>query len=440
MTSREFQRRRKQLMEMMGEKSVAILPAAPVRMRNRDVEYDYRQDSDFYYLSGFPEPESLLVLVPGRAHGEYILFCRENDKEMETWNGPRAGQEGAVQDYGADDSFPIDDVDDILPGLLEDKERVFYTMGAHPDFDQRLIGWVNRLRKQARAGIHTPGEFVSLDHLLHEMRLYKSSAELKAMRRAAEISCLAHRRAMQTCRPGMKEYQVEAELEYIFHREGALGPAYASIVGGGANACILHYVENRATLKNGDLLLIDAGAEYDYYAADISRTFPVNGRFSRAQRSLYELVLEAQQAAIEQVRPGNHWNDPHKAAVQVLTEGLVALGLLQGKVAKLIESEAYREFYMHRTGHWLGMDVHDVGDYKVDDEWRLLEPGMTLTVEPGLYVAGNNNRIDKKWWNIGIRIEDDVLVTRDGHEVLTEDAPKQVADIEALMGAKRNAA
>jgi Xaa-Pro aminopeptidase len=440
MTSREFQRRRKHLMEMMGEKSVAILPAAPVRMRNRDVEYDYRQDSDFYYLSGFPEPESLLVLVPGRAHGEYILFCRENDMEMETWNGPRAGQEGAVQDYGADDSFPIDDVDDILPGLLEDKERVFYTMGAHPDFDQRLIGWVNRLRKQARAGIHTPGEFVSLDHLLHEMRLYKSSAELKAMRRAAEISCLAHRRAMQACRPGMKEYQVEAELEYIFHREGALGPAYASIVGGGANACILHYVENRATLKNGDLLLIDAGAEYDYYAADISRTFPVNGRFSRAQRSLYELVLEAQQAAIEQVRPGNHWNDPHKAAVQVLTEGLVALGLLQGNVAKLIESEAYREFYMHRTGHWLGMDVHDVGDYKVDDEWRLLEPGMTLTVEPGLYVAGNNNRIDKKWWNIGIRIEDDVLVTRDGHEVLTEDAPKQVADIEALMGAKQNAA
>jgi len=440
MTSREFQRRRKHLMEMMGEKSVAILPAAPVRMRNRDVEYDYRQDSDFYYLSGFPEPESLLVLVPGRAHGEYILFCRENDKEMETWNGPRAGQEGAVQDYGADDSFPIDDVDDILPGLLEDKERVFYTMGAHPDFDQRLIGWVNRLRKQARAGIHTPGEFVSLDHLLHEMRLYKSSAELKAMRRAAEISCQAHRRAMQVCRPGMKEYQVEAELEYIFHREGALGPAYASIVGGGANACILHYVENRATLKNGDLLLIDAGAEYDYYAADISRTFPVNGRFSRAQRSLYELVLEAQQAAIEQVRPGNHWNDPHKAAVQVLTEGLVALGLLQGSVAKLIESEAYREFYMHRTGHWLGMDVHDVGDYKVDDEWRLLEPGMTLTVEPGLYVAGNNHRIDKKWWNIGIRIEDDVLVTRDGHEVLTEDAPKQVADIEALMGAKQNAA
>lgn len=432
MNPKEFKRRRKHLMEMMGEKSVAILPASPIRMRNRDVEYKYRPDSDFYYITGFPEPESVAVLVPDRGHGEYILFCRENDPEMETWNGRRAGQDGAVSEYGADDSFPIDDIDDILPGLLEGSERVFYTMGTHPDFDQRLIGWVNRLRKQARAGIHTPGEFVSLDHLLHEMRLYKSSAEIRAMRQAAEISAQAHCRAMQVCHPGMKEHQIEAELIHTFMTGGSLSPAYASIVGGGANGCVLHYVENRDTLKKGDLLLIDAGAEYDYYAADISRTFPVSGKFNRPQRSLYELVLEAQLAAIEAVRPGNHWNDPHKVAVKVLTEGLVSLGLLKGSVKKLIEKEAYRAYFMHRTGHWLGMDVHDVGDYKVADEWRLLEAGMTLTVEPGLYIAAGS-KAAKKWWNTGIRIEDDVLVTKQGCEVLSSGVPKQPDEIEALM-------
>ncbi|MCG6887222.1 MAG: Xaa-Pro aminopeptidase [Proteobacteria bacterium] len=434
MNAKEFKRRRKHLMEMMGDKSVAILPSSPVRLRNRDVEYKYRPDSDFYYLTGFPEPESVAVLVPNREHGEYILFCRENDPEMETWNGRRAGQNGAVSEYGADDSFPIDDIDDILPGLLEGAERVFYTMGTHPDFDQRLIGWVNRLRKQSRAGIHTPGEFVSLDHQLHEMRLYKSSAEIQAMRQAAAISAEAHRRAMQICQPGMKEYQIEAELGHTFMTEGALSHAYASIVGGGANGCVLHYVENRSTLKNGDLLLIDAGAEYDYYASDISRTFPVNGKFSRAQRSLYELVLEAQLAAIEQVKPGNHWNDPHEAAVKVLTKGMVSLGLLKGSVKKLIEKEAYREYFMHRTGHWLGMDVHDVGDYKVEDDWRLLEAGMTLTVEPGIYIAAGS-KAAKKWWNTGIRIEDDVLVTKKGCEVLSDGVPKQPDEIEALMAA-----
>lgn len=433
MTQKEFQRRRRHLMDLMGEQSVAILPAAPVRYRNRDVEYPYRQDSDFYYLTGFPEPEAVMVLVPGRAHGEYILFCREKDEKMEIWHGKRAGQEGAVAEYGADDSFPIDDIDDILPGLLEDKTRVFHTMGAHPDFDSRVIGWVNRLRKLARAGVHTPGEFISLDHHLHEMRLFKSAAELKAMRKAADISIAAHIRAMQVCRPGMKEYQIAAELNYVFQREGAAGPAYESIVGGGANACVLHYVTNRDTLRKGDLLLIDAGAEYDYYAADISRTFPVSGKFSRAQRSLYDLVLEAQQAAIEAVRPGNHWNDPHDAAVRVLTEGMVKLGLLKGAVKTLIEKEKYRRFYMHRTGHWLGMDVHDVGDYKVDDEWRVLEPGMVLTIEPGLYVTGGDAGVPKKFWNTGIRIEDDVLVTKDGCEVLTAGAPKAPADIEAVM-------
>ncbi len=433
MNAKEFSQRRKRLMQIMDEDSIAILPAAPVRMRNRDAEYPYRPDSDFYYLTGFPEPEAVAVISPGRKHAEYILFCRENDKEMEIWNGPRAGQEGAVEMYGADDSFPIDDIDDILPGMLENKARVFYTMGTHPDFDQRLIGWVNRLRKQSRAGIHTPSEFVALEHQLHDMRLYKSAGEVKAMRKAAKISARAHRIAMQACKPGLKEYQVEAEILHHFMKEGARSPAYSSIVGGGANGCILHYVENQATLNDGDLLLIDAGAEYEYYAADITRTFPVNGKYSNAQRSLYELVLDAQYAAIEEVKPGNHWNQPHEAAVNVLAKGMVKLGLLKGSVKKIIAEQKYRDFYMHRTGHWLGMDVHDVGDYKVEEEWRVLEPGMVLTVEPGIYVSADHKGLAKKWHNIGIRIEDDVLVTKTGHDVLSKDAPKDVAEIEAIM-------
>lgn len=433
MTNKEFERRRKRLMQVMGEDAVAILPTAPICIRNRDVEYSYRPDSDFYYLTGFPEPEAVVVFVPGRAHGEYILFCRENDPEMEVWTGTRAGQEGAVSQYGADDSFPIDDIDDILPGLLEEKEQVYYTMGTHPDFDQRLIGWVNRLRQKARTGVHSPNEFVSLDHTLHDMRLYKSNAEIKAMRKAAAISVKAHIRAMRACRPGMKEYQLEAELRHTFMQDGARFPAYDPIVAGGANACVLHYVTNQDTLQDGDLLLIDAGGEYDYYAADISRTFPVNGKFSKAQRALYELVLEAQGAAIEKVKPGNHWDEPHEAAVKVLLKGLVGLGVLKGTVKNALKNETYKRFYMHRTGHWLGMDVHDVGDYKVGGEWRVLEPGMTLTVEPGLYIRAGSKGVAKKWWNIGIRIEDDVLVTKTGNEVLSAGLPSTVKDIEALM-------
>lgn len=435
MSNQEFSRRRKHLMQSMGEGAIAILPAAPARFRNRDSEYPYRPDSDFYYLTGFPEPEAVMILKPGREHGEYILFCRERDPKSEIWVGPRAGQEGAVSQYGADDSFPIDDMDDILPGLLEGVDRVFYTMGNHSAFDKRLIDWVNHLRKQSRAGVHTPGEFIALDHLLHDMRLIKSSHELKAMRKAAAISAAAHCRAMQTCKPGMWEYQIEAELLHSFMQQGARFPAYSSIVGGGANACTLHYVDNRDKLKNGDLLLIDAGAEYDYYAADISRTFPVNGRFSPAQRDLYQVVLDAQLAAIEQVKPGNHWNDPHEAAVRVITEGLVSLGILKGKVGNLIEKEKYKSLYMHRTGHWLGMDVHDVGDYKIDDEWRQLEAGMVMTVEPGLYIPAGSKGVAEKWWDIGIRIEDDVLVTKQGHEILTAGVPKDIDAIESLMAA-----
>ncbi len=364
MDAREFPKRRKRLMDMMGDDSVAIIPTAPVRMRNRDIEFPFRPDSDFYYLTGFGEPEAVLVLIPDRHNGEYVLFCRERDEKMETWNGHRAGLEGACEIYGADDAFPIDDLDDILPGLLEDRERIYYTMGNDAAFDQRVVGWVNQVRKEARKGVHAPDEFVSLTHILHEMRLYKSRAEIKAMRTAAKIAAAAHKRAMQACRPGITEYQIEAEMLHEFIRRGARSPAYPPIIGGGANSCILHYTENTEILEEGDILLIDAGAEYDNYASDITRTFPVSGKFSRDQRAVYDLVLEAQLAAIEEVRPGNHWNDPHEAAVKVLTEGMVALGILEGRPKTLIKEQAYSRYYMHRTGHWIGMDVHDVGDYR----------------------------------------------------------------------------
>ena len=419
-------------MQHMGG-GVAIIPTSPVQVRNRDVDYLFRPDSDFYYLTHFPEPEAVMVLVPDRPQGEYILFCRERDPEKEVWDGYRAGIEGACEKYGADDAFPINDIDEILPGLLENRDKVFCNIGRYPDFDKRLMGWVNDVRAKSRNGVHAPGEFVDLDHIVHEMRLFKRADEVKTMRRAAKISAQAHMRAMQVCKPGMYEYQVEAELLHEFRRNGSPYPAYPPIVGGGANGCILHYIENNTQLKNGDLLLIDAGCELDGYASDITRTFPVNGKFSAEQQALYEIVLAAQHAAIEQVRPGNHWNDPHEAAVKVLVDGLLDLKLLKGKAEDIIEQQTYRKFYMHRTGHWLGMDVHDVGDYKVDGIWRLLEPGLVLTVEPGLYIADGEKGVDERWWNTGIRIEDDVLVTREGNEVLSIDAPKAVDDIEALM-------
>jgi Xaa-Pro aminopeptidase len=433
MKQTEFKRRRRQLMQMMGPGSVAILPAAPEVVRNRDVHYPYRPDSDFYYLTGFPEPEAIAVLIPGRKQAEYVLFCRERDEKRERWDGPRVGQEKAVQEFGADDSFPITDCEEILPGLLEACTRVFYAMGSNPDLDKRLADWVNQIRGKSRTGVHGPVEFIALDHYLHEMRLYKSAAEVQRMRHAAKITAAAHVRLMQTCRPGMHEYELEAEFIHECASRGARFQAYPSIVGGGGNACVLHYVDNRDELKDGDLVLVDAGCEYGYYASDITRTFPVNGRFNPAQRAIYELVLAAQEAAIAKVKPGNHWNDPHDTAVRTITKGLVDLGLLKGMVTRLIKEQAYAKFYMHRTGHWLGMDVHDVGDYKVDGTWRELEPGMTLTVEPGIYIPAGTRGVPKKFWNIGIRIEDDVLVTGDGHEVLTRDAPKAVAEIEALM-------
>jgi Xaa-Pro aminopeptidase len=432
MTKKEFAKRRQQLMDIMGPNSIAILPNADISARNRDVDYPFRSDSNFHYLSGFDEPESVIVIVPGRPHGEYLLFCRERNLEKEIWDGYRAGQEGAISNFDADDSYPINDLDDILPGLLEGREKVFYTMGNIPSFDQRLVGFLNHLRKASRQGKHSPTEIIELDHSLNELRLFKSSAEIKAMRQAAEISAQAHIRAMQFTQPGHWEYQVEAEIIHEFMKNDCRSPAYPSIVGGGENGCILHYIENNHKLKNNDLLLIDAGAEYDYYAGDITRTFPVNGKFTPSQKALYTIVLNAQKAAIAAVKPGNHWNQPHEEAVRVLTAGLLDIGLLKGKLEDLIENDAYREFYMHRTGHWLGMDVHDVGDYKVGGEWRVLEPGMVLTVEPGLYIR-DLDHVAKKWHFTGIRIEDDVLVTKTGHEVLSASAPKEIADIEALM-------
>ena len=432
MTQTEFKRRRNQLMKMIGKGSIAILSSAQQQVRNRDVDYPFRQDSDFLYLTGFSEPQAVLVLIPGRKHGETILFCRENDPEQETWHGRRAGQQGAIEQYGADDSFPIDDIDDILPGMLEGRQKVFHFMGRYPEFDQQLMGWVNQIKAKSRSGAHVPYEYVALDHLLYDMRLYKSRAEIALMKKAAKISVAAHKRAMKTCKPGKYEYSIEAEYNHEFTLNNAQH-AYPPIVGGGANGCILHYNENDQRLNDGELLLIDAGCEVEGYASDITRTFPINGVFSPAQRAIYDIVWRAQQAAIKKVQPGNHWNDPHRAAVRVITKGLMDLKLLKGTLAKLIKEEAYRKFYMHRTGHWLGLDVHDVGDYKVGDQWRLLEAGMVLTVEPGIYIPARSKGVNKKWWNIGIRIEDDVLVTKQGNEVLSAALPSKMKDIEALM-------
>ncbi|OUD16032.1 Xaa-Pro aminopeptidase [Thioflexithrix psekupsensis] len=433
MDKQEFVLRRQELMNIVGDGGIALLPSAPEAIRNRDVHYPYRPDSDFYYLTGFPEPEALMVLIPGRAQGEFLLFCRERNPEQETWHGRRAGLEGACDKYGADDAFPITDIDDIVPGLMESRRRVYYPMGCYPEFDTHVMAWMNQLRQAARRGVNPPEEVIALDHVLHEMRLFKSKAEITAMRQAAAIAISGHLRAMRCCRPNGNEADVEAELLYEFARLGSKSTAYPSIIGGGANGCILHYTENNARLNAGDLLLIDAGAEFDYYASDITRTFPVNGTFNSAQKEVYEWVLAAQLAAIEQVRPDRHWNDPHDAAVRVLSEGLLAMGILQGNIETVIKEEQYKRFYMHRTGHWLGMDVHDVGDYKIDEQWRLLEAGMVLTVEPGLYIPAGSRGVDPKYWNIGIRIEDDVLVTAQGHEVLTAAMPKTIDAIEAVM-------
>jgi Xaa-Pro aminopeptidase len=432
--AREFVRRRRQLMRIAGDDAILVLPAAPERIRSRDTHYPYRQDSDLWYLTGFPEPEAVLVLVPGRKHGETILFCRERDPEREGWDGPRSGPEGAVERFALDDAYPIDDLDEILPGLLEGRSRVYYHFGRDTEFDLKLIGWLNRVRAQVRSGAQPPHEFLELGHLLDELRLFKSPAELKLMQRAADISVKAHEAAMRAARPGMREYELQAEIERVFRMHDAT-PAYGSIVGAGGNACVLHYVANTAQSQDGDLVLVDAGAEYRNYASDITRTFPVNGRFGKEQRLLHDLVGAAQDAALALARPGVPYESGHEAAVRTLTEGLLRLGLLKGTLEKNIADGQYKRFYRHKTGHWLGLDVHDVGDYRIDGDSRLLEPGMVFTIEPGLYVAPGDTTVAAKWRGIGIRTEDDVLVTKDGARMITAKLARSADEIEAFMAA-----
>jgi Xaa-Pro aminopeptidase len=422
-------------MRMAGEDAILILPAAPERIRSKDTTYPYRQDSDFWYLTGFAEPEAVLVLVPGRKHGESLLFCRERDPEREAWDGPRAGQDGAVSDFGMDDAYPIADLDEILPGLLEGRGRVYYHFGRDKDFDLSLIGWVNRVRARMRQGAEPPHEFLELGHLLHELRLFKSAAEVKLMQHAADVACAAQLAAMRATRAGAREFEVEAALQYVY-RSNNCAPAYEPIVGAGANGCVLHYRANDAEMKAGELLLVDAGAEYAGYASDITRTWPVSGRYSKEQRALYQLVLDAQHAAMAQARPGRPWIAGHEAAVSVLTEGLLSLGLLKGTLKANLASGDYRRFYMHKTGHWIGLDVHDVGEYKVAGDFRELEPGMAFTVEPGLYIAPDSKGVPPKYQGIGIRIEDDVLITKDGHRNLTAGVPKEIDEVESVMAEK----
>ena len=427
----EFAKRRRQVLDMVREGGIAVIPSAPERVRSRDTHYAYRPDSDFYYLTGFSEPDAVAVLIPSGKHGEFVLFCRDRDPERELWDGARSGPDGAMLNYGADNAFPISDIDDILPGMLERSERVYYPIGISHEFDHRILAWINDLNAN-RQRSHAPSEIVALGHLLHEMRLFKSRSEIGLMRRSAQIAVSAHARAMQACRPGMYEYELEAEYLHEFRRAGAQC-SYLPIVAGGTNACVLHYTANDQVLKEGDLVLVDAGCELGMYASDITRTFPVSGEFSEPQRELYEIVLSANRLATEAAIAGNHWNDPHDVAVKEVTRGLRALGLLEGRLPSLVRDGEYRKYFMHRTGHWLGMDVHDVGDYKIDDTWRLLEPGMVMTIEPGIYVGVNVRGAAKRWKGIGIRIEDDVVVTRQGPDVLTRKLPSAVAEVEALM-------
>jgi len=428
----EFTKRRAQLMEIAGEGSVIIVRSAPQKIRNNDAHYPYRQDSDFLYLSGFSEPDAMMVLLPEVKGGRSIMFCRERDRRREMWDGVMVGTEGVVDQFGFDQSFPISEMEKRLPGLLHDRERIFYDLGKHPDFDHLLIGWMNDFRAKTRKKFMAPDEIIALDHSLHEMRLFKSRTEISAMRKSARIAASAHQRAMQVCKPGMNEAEIHAELLHTFVRNQCEA-SYIPIVGGGRNACVLHYVSNRDQLNDGDLLLIDAGAEYHGYASDITRTFPVNGSFSGPQRDLYEVVLAAQLNAIDEVREGNPWEHVHETAVQVATQGMIDLGILKGGLEEALEEEHFKDYYVHNTGHWLGLDVHDVGEYEIDGHSRVLEPGMVLTVEPGIYIPESASAIDETWRGMGIRIEDNVVVTRNEADVLTSDICKTMDEIEALM-------
>jgi Xaa-Pro aminopeptidase len=416
----------------MGPDSVAVIPAAREVTRSNDTEYRFRQDSDFYYLTGFNEPDAVAVVAPSREE-RFTLFVRPRDREKETWTGRRAGVEGARERYGADAAFAVEEFAEKLTELLDGAHTLYYRLGGNAEFDQTVIRQLARMRALGWRKVRPPQTITDPGVLLHEMRLVKTEEEVALMQRAADIGSEAHREAMRAARPGAKEYEIEALIEYVFRRSGAAGPAYNSIVGAGVNATILHYVNNDAELADGDLLLIDAGAEYEGFASDITRTFPVNGRFDAAQRELYQLVLDCQEECIRMVRPGADFEAMHKRSVEILTEGMVGLGLLKGETGKLIEEGEYKKFYMHRLSHYLGMDVHDVGAYHREAGPRPLGAGMVLTVEPGIYVAEDAEDIPDKYRGLGVRIEDDVLVTSEGFRVLTDKAPKQIEEIESLM-------
>lgn len=434
--------RRQKLLTMMDNNSVAILPAATEVLRNRDTHYPFRQHSSFYYLTGFVEPDAWLVLIKTSEQVRVIMFCAAQDAAKARWEGPMLGPENAPAVLGVDEAFALTEIDQQLPLLLENQATLYVDLGQQASVDQRCLGWLNRVKSKVRSGVRAPDRIMALHPLIDECRLIKSAFEIECMQQSAEIAAAAHQRAMRACRPGLLEFQIEAELLHEFHRHGARSPAYPSIVGGGANACVLHYIANDQVLNDGDLLLIDAGAELHHYASDITRTFPVNGRFSAPQRALYECVLQAQLAVIAMIKPGVIWDDLHQCALRHLITGLLSLGLLQGDVDSCLQDQSYKRFYMHNTGHWLGLDVHDVGAYKVPDgqgqlQWRGLQAGMVLTVEPGLYIAPEEADVDPQYRGIGIRIEDDVLVTDSGSLVLTAAVPKTIADIEALMASAR---
>lgn len=429
----EFQQRRQTLLSQIESDAIVVISAATICERNEGVEYPFRQESNFYYLTGFVEPEALLVLLPNRVEGQFVLFCRDRDPAMEVWTGLRAGQEGVIKNYGVDQAFSISEIDDIMPSLLDGRSTVYSLLATQYELQQQIADWVAVVRGRVRQDAKPPYIFKALEPIIHEMRLYKSSAELAIMQYAMEVSAKAHIRAMQECKAGLYEYSLDAALEYEFRKGGARLVAYNSIVASGANACILHYQENNAVLKTGDLVMIDAGCEIACYASDISRTFPVSGKFTEEQQAIYEIVLAANLAAIAEVKPGNLYQAPHNVAVRIITQGLIELGILHGDVETLIANKAFAAFYMHSTGHWLGLDVHDVGAYRVNGESRPFAEGMVLTIEPGIYIAADNMNVAEKWRGIGIRIEDNVLVTATGHRVMTANTPKVIADIERIM-------
>lgn len=428
-----FKARRDKVSKQIGVSGILVIGSAKEYWRSVDWTYPYRQTSDFYYLTGLVEPDSVAVLIPGRAEGEFIVFSKPHDPEKELWEGFMVGQEGARRDYGADQAFPIDQLDAMMPGLLANRKQVYFDIGRDIDFDNKIIKWINTLKGMVRAGIHAPKELIDAAKILHEMRMFKDSVEIGLMKKSASIAVSAHARAMQACRPGMFEYEIAAEILYEFIRHGGNSPSFETIVGSGPNSCILHYSDNNKRIDDGDIIVVDAGVEYEYYSSDITRTYPANGKFTPEQKAIYEVVLNAQTEVIAMLKPGVTWMDAHETSERVITEGLVELGLLKGSINELLEKKACKAFYMHRIGHWIGLDNHDVGEYKPNASWRIFEPNMITSVEPGIYIADNHPLADKKWWNIGVRIEDDILLTENGCEVITKGLPKTVEEIEMFM-------